>query len=176
MVDVTLPLLLYTGATVLLLNLSTWKGFFSHKRLDPASTTLHGYGNSKIYIVGLVRLPVRYGDKILPLFRFHFSHHGASLLGLDLFSGLGFTLLDTTGSEIHTVASPWQQQWPGLFDGLGCLTAFAHQPMVDPNVTPVMQPLRRSPLALRDDIAAELQRMLDDDIIEQVNASPWIID
>ncbi|XP_036384580.1 uncharacterized protein K02A2.6-like [Megalops cyprinoides] len=37
-----------------------------------------------------------------------------------------------------------------------------------------MQPLRRSPLALRDDITAELQRLLDEDIIEQVNASPWI--
>lgn len=46
--------------------------------------------------------------------------------------------------------------------------------MVDSKVSPVMQPLRRSPLALRDDITAELQRLLNEDIIEQVNASPWI--
>lgn len=171
---VTLPLLLDTGATVSLLNWSTWKNFFSDKPLAPASTTLRGYGNSNIDLMGTVTLPVRYGDKTLPKFTFHVARHGANLLGLDLFSGLGFTLLDTTGSEIHTVASPWRQQWVMLFDGLGCLSAFAHQPMVDPTVRSVMQPLRRSPLALRDDITAELQRMLEGDIIEQVNASPWI--
>ncbi|XP_062373903.1 uncharacterized protein K02A2.6-like [Sardina pilchardus] len=172
--DVTLPLLLDTGATVSLLNLVTYKRFFSHKPLGPASTTLRGYGNSEIDIVGSLQLPVRYGGKALPTFTFHVSRHGTNLLGLDLFNGLGFTLLDTTGSEIHTVATPEHQQWPTLFDGVGCLTAFAHQPLVDHTVTPVVQPLRRSPLALRDDISSELRRMLDEDIIERVNASPWI--
>ena len=117
---------------------------------------------------------MHYGERTLPAFTFHLSRHGANLLGLDLFHNLGFTLLDTTGSEIRTVATLWQQQWPALFEGLGCATAFSHQPLVDPNVTPVVQPLPHSPLALRDDITAELKRMLDDDIIEQVNASPWI--
>jgi len=41
-------------------------------------------------------------------------------------------------------------------------------------VTPVIQPLRRCPLALRNDISPELQSMLDGDIVEQVHASPWI--
>ena len=59
-----------------------------------------------------------YGERALPAFTFHVSRHGANLLGLDLFHNLGFTLLDTTGSEIHTVAILWQQQWPALFEGL----------------------------------------------------------
>ncbi|KAJ8332628.1 hypothetical protein SKAU_G00424170 [Synaphobranchus kaupii] len=78
-------------------------------------------------------------------------------------------------SEIDIVGSlQLPQQWPALFSGVGCLETFTHQPLLDPTMTPVIQPLRRSPLALRDDISAELQRMLDDDIIEQVNALPWI--
>lgn len=172
--DVTLPLLLDTGATVSLLNLATYTHFFSQEALAPPCTTLRGYANSTIDIVGSLQLPVRYGEKTLPAFRFHIARHGTNLLGLDLFTSLGFALLDTTGSEIHTVATPWQQQWPALFSGVGCLQTFAHQPLLDPKVVPVIQPLRRSPLALRDDISTELQRMLDDDIIEQVNASPWI--
>lgn len=37
-----------------------------------------------------------------------------------------------------------------------------------------MQLLHHFPQALRNDISSELQRMLDDGIIEQVNTSPWI--
>ena len=172
--DVTLPLLLDTGATVSLLNLTTYTQFFSREPLGQPTTTLRGYANSKIDIVGSLQLPVKYGEKTLPLFRFNIARHGTNLLGLDLFNSLGFTPLDTAGSEIHTVAIPWQQQWPMLFSGVGCLDVFAHQPLLDPQVTPVIQPLHRSPLALRDDISSELQSMLDGDIIEQVNASPWI--
>jgi len=99
-----------------------------------------------------LQLPVRYGEKTLPRFWFKLALHGTKLLGLDLFNGLGFTLLDTTGSMIHTVAIPWQQQWPALFSGVGCLKVFGQKPLVtrwSPGaVTPVIQPLRRSPLAL----------------------------
>ncbi|KAJ8332775.1 hypothetical protein SKAU_G00416710 [Synaphobranchus kaupii] len=146
--------------------------FFTHETLGPPTTTLGGYANSEIDIVGSLQLPVSYGEKTLPVFRFNIARHGTNLLGLDLFNGLGFTLLYTAGSEIHTVAIPWQQQWPVLFSG--CLDVFAHQPLLDPKVTPVIQPLRRSPLALHDDISSQQQSMLDDDIIEQVNTSPWI--
>ena len=143
--DVTLLLLLDTGATVSLLNLTTYTQFFSREPLGQPTTTLRGYANSKIDIVGSLQLPVKYGDKTLPLFRFNIARHGTNLLGLDLFNSLGFTLLDQAGSEIHTVAIPWQQQWPMLFSGVGCLDVFAHQPLLDPQVTPVIQPLRRSP-------------------------------
>ncbi|KAK0152341.1 hypothetical protein N1851_006252 [Merluccius polli] len=130
--DVTLPLLLDTGATVSLLNLTTYTQFFSREPLGQPTTTLRGYANSKIDIVGSLQLPVKYGEKTLPLFRFNIARHGTNLLGLDLFNSLGFTLLDTAGSEIHTVAIPWQQQWPMLFSGVGCLDVFAHQPLLDP--------------------------------------------
>ncbi|KAK0135792.1 hypothetical protein N1851_028356 [Merluccius polli] len=100
--DVTLPLLLDTGATVSLLNLTTYTQFFSREPLGQPTTTLRGYANSKIDIVGSLQLPVKYSEKTLPLFRFNIARHGTNLLGLDLFNSLGFTLLDTAGSEIHT--------------------------------------------------------------------------
>jgi len=158
-------MLLDTGATVFLLNLVTYTQFFPHEPLGPPTTTC-GYANSEIDIVGSLQLPVMYGEKTLPAFRFNVAHRGTNLLGLDLFNGLGFTLLDTTGSEIHTVAIPWQQQWsallmcrlpqgfhppaPGRSDGDACHTA---PPLLSPG---------------------ELQRMLDGNNIEQVNASTWI--
>lgn len=38
-----------------------------------------------------------------------------------------------------------------------------------------MQPLRRIPLALHDDISTELKQLLDAGIIEAVDASPWVL-
>lgn len=91
-----------------------------------------------------------------------------------LFTSSGFTLRDEKGYDIYHVTSTWQQRWPSLFNGLGCLKTFTHRPLVDPGVLPVIQPLRRIPLALREEVTAELQMILDMGVIEPVNASPWI--
>lgn len=93
---------------------------------------------------------------MVPSFTFHVARRGATLRGLDLFSALGFSLVDTKGAAILTVSMPWQQMWPSLFEGLGCLTAFAHQPLLDPAVKPVIQPLRRISLAFCDGVSTEL--------------------
>uniref|UniRef100_A0AAY4BIC4 ribonuclease H n=1 Tax=Denticeps clupeoides TaxID=299321 RepID=A0AAY4BIC4_9TELE len=95
-------------------------------------------------------------------------------MGLDLFSSLGFSLMDVDGATILTVGSPWQQRWPSLFTGLGCLTAFNHQPLLKPDLRPVIQPLCRLPLALRDEVTAELNNLLELGIIERIDASPWV--
>lgn len=58
-------------------------------------------------------------------FVFHVSRQVANLMGLDLFTALGFAIL--------VVTTMWQQQWPALFEGLGCLTTFSHKP-----ITPVI--------------------------------------
>jgi len=42
------------------------------------------------------------------------------------------------------------------------------------SVRPVIQPLRRIPLALRDAVETELHRLVEDDVIETVDASPWV--
>ncbi|KAJ8353780.1 hypothetical protein SKAU_G00213470 [Synaphobranchus kaupii] len=170
--EVSLLLLLDTGAAASLLNLSTYNKFFAHLPLQQPSTPLCGYDNSKIEIVGILQVPVHYGSKHMPAFPFHIAKRGANLLGLDLFTGLGFSLHDDSGSAIQHVTSTWEQKWPALFDGLGCLTAFTHRPLVNAEVSPVMQPLRRIPLALRDDVTKELNTLLEAGIIEPVNAAP----
>ena len=154
---VCLPLLLDTGANASLLNAATVAHFFPHHTLAaPSRVPLKGYGNSKIDIVGMFSSAVRYGSKTVPSFTFQVASHGANLMGLDLFTELGFVLMDYSGLTIHHVDSLWSQQWPGLFADLGCLTAFNHQPILNPDVRPVIQPLRRVPLAMRDEVAGEL--------------------
>ncbi|KAG1938978.1 retrotransposable element [Pimephales promelas] len=138
--EVTLPLLMDTGAAASLLNSSTYFKFFSHLPLDHPATALCGYDSSRIDILGVLHVPVHYGSKHLPSFPFHIARRGANLLGLDLFTGLGFTLRDDAGSDIHHITSTWQQRWPALFDGLGCLSAFTHRPLVNPENNLTLNP------------------------------------
>ena len=172
--DVCSRLLVDTGAAWSLLNIDTYNNFFSSLPLSAPTTALYGYGGTGIDLVGSLQLSVRYGTKTVPSFAFQVARCGANLMGLDLFTALGFSLLDTGGSAIMTVTTLWQQKWPSLFNGLGCLSAFAHQPLLNTSVKPVIQPLRRIPLALRDGVSAELQLLLEAGIIEPVDASPWV--
>ena len=171
---VCVPLLLDTGAAISLLNMSTVQRFLPHIQLQPPSAVLHGYGNSRITLVGSLTCAVRHGNKCVPAFTFQVAQHGANLMGLDLITSLGFTFLDSSGATIFHVGSPWEQRWPQLFSGLGGISAFTHQPLLRTDRHPVIQPLRRIPLALRDDVTAELKKLLEVGIIEPVNASPWI--
>jgi hypothetical protein len=80
-------------------------------------------------------------------------------------------VVDMTSSQASSVSL---QQYPELLKEFGCITGYQHKPRVDPTITPVRQPLRRLPLVLRDEVSAELKQMLKLDLIEKVNASPWI--
>ncbi|KAF7641979.1 hypothetical protein LDENG_00267000 [Lucifuga dentata] len=63
---------------------------------------------------------------------------------------------------------------PSLFTGLGCLTAFNHQPLLKPDVRSIIQSLCRLPLTLHKEVTVELQKLSDMGIIERVDTSPWI--
>lgn len=108
--EVSLPLLMDTGAAASLLNASTYHKLFSHLPLQQPCTSLCGYDNSKTVMLGVLRVSVHYGSKHLPSFPFYIIERRANLLGLDLFTSLGFTLRDEKGSDIHHVTSTWQQR------------------------------------------------------------------
>jgi len=66
----------------------------------------------------------------------------------------------TTSADIFT-------RYADLFDGsLGCMQGEVHL-TVDPEVRPVQMPLRRLPIALRDQVKPELDRLVANDVIAQ---------
>lgn len=55
------------------------------------------------------------------------------------------------------------------------MTNFEHKIAIDPNVKPVSQPLRHIPFSQIEAVNNELEKMLKDDLIEEVTeASPWV--
>jgi hypothetical protein len=65
--------------------------------------------------------------------------------------------------------------YPDVFDGrLGLLEGDVHLE-VDPNVPPVQMPLRRQPVAVRDRVEAELQKLVAENVIAPVTKpTPWV--
>ena len=62
-----------------------------------------------------------------------------------------------------------------MFQGLGKVTDFEHKVTVDPNVKPASQHLRCIPVSQFEAVSNELDRMLEQDVIEEVTeASPWV--
>ena len=141
--------------------------------MSPSSMELVSYEGSPIKVIGDIHIPVQCGKHKLGAFHFYVTSSGANIMGVDLFDALGFQIVqgDLTQRKepILQVVSKWQSEWPSLFTGLGCVKEFA-QPMINPDVRPVVQSLRRIPLALRGEVSLELKRLesVVDDITQVV--------
>lgn len=67
------------------------------------------------------------------------------------------------------------RKYPDVFQGIGKLKGRQVKLHVDESVTPIAQPLRRTPFNLREQVEAKITELIDNDIIEPVeNATPWV--
>ena len=66
-------------------------------------------------------------------------------------------------------------RFPELFKGIGKLKNYQAKLHVNPEVRPVAQTVRRIPFGLRDKVEAEIQSLLQQDIIEPVQGpTSWV--
>ena len=78
-------------------------------------------------------------------------------------------------SQVPARLQPLIQQYDELFHGVGKLTDVQVKLHINPEVKPVVQPTRRIPFAIRDQVEKELKRLKDLDIIEEAQgATPWV--
>ena len=67
------------------------------------------------------------------------------------------------------------KEYSNIFDGLGKVNDFEHKITIDSEVKPKSQHLRRIPVSQIEAVNNELDRMLEQDIIEEVTEpSPWV--
>lgn len=66
-------------------------------------------------------------------------------------------------------------KFPGAFSGLGRLKNYQLKLHIDPQVTPVVQKMRRIPFSLQDKVTTKVNELLINDIIERVKGpTTWI--
>jgi hypothetical protein len=88
---------------------------------------------------------------------------------------LGVIKLIHNVTESTTAPKDIFDKYPECFKGVAKLKSFQLEIPIDPEVEPVIWPLRRIPFNLRDKVEKKLHEPLDLDIIERVEEpSSWV--
>ena len=185
--DRSLRFRLDCGATVNLLPFSFVRSIDPHlESMRPAASTLRMYDQSILETEGMMSAQVTHPlTKQVSMLEFYVAtKHNQPILGLEaclLFDLLAVNeenicvvnpTLPTAGSSLTKECVV--NRYPDLFVGYGTLPGEVHLE-VDPNVVPVQIPLRRIPVAIKDKVIAELNKLSDNGIIAPVKqTSSWI--
>ena len=82
--------------------------------------------------------------------------------------------LSTHTSSVNTDKSDMLKDYPDLFSGLGCLPG-EHTIKIDPAVSPVVHPPRKVPVAIKEKVKKELDRMESARVIvRQTEPTDWV--
>lgn len=79
--------------------------------------------------------------------------------------------VDVVAGEIHAVSGQPRSEPKFEFP---LIKGYEHKVNVNPNVTPCRQPLRRLPFAIRQEVSDHLLALENKEVIERVEASPWV--
>jgi transposase InsO family protein len=137
-----------------------------------SSTILRDYNGNRIPMRGKCKLPVEHKGKVIELPFFVVSEASKQpILGLEACELLQLLQrINTVNMDTGHVLT----QFSDLFAGLGCLPG-EHTIVIDKNVRPVVSACRKVPLALKEPLRAELQRMEELGVITKVNKpTQWV--
>ena len=168
-----------TGSQGNILPLHTYKKIYpkNEKPLNPTKTTLTAYNGTQIKQCGSVKMQCQYKDKRTTC-EFYVADTNASVIfGLPLCLQLGLVKLNyniqVQPTKI-TSTKQLQEEYRKQFQGLGRLPG-NYTLHIKPDSTPKIHAHRRAPIQLRDQIKAELQRMLELDVIKPVTTpTEWV--
>ena len=184
-----------SGSAVNILPYPLFKNLDATKPLAPPSTQLFAYNStSSLPTIGTCDLPIRWSDHY-SVEKFYVTNAtGTPLLGyplikrFNIFNGQNVCslaapprciseddpyhqMLHKADKEVQSIVS----MYPQVFQGIGKLKGKQLEIHIDPSVRPVAQNPRRTPFAIRKTVEDEIQKMLDDDIIEaHVGPSEWV--
>ena len=181
-----------TGSQVNILPVRELKKILgSNPCMDPCTHKLVSYSDDKLTVLGTAKLPVEYKANVETELMFHIvDTNQPGLLGLRSSQDLGLikvVMMTNTGEEqpkldvdVKSDKSPQQlkeevmQKYANVFTGLGRLEKPYHIE-VDPTVTPVVNPPRTIPAALRDRVKTELEDMEKLGVIRRVEEpTVWV--
>ena len=163
-------MLVDTGASVNILDNKTYQKIGSPKLQKKNISQLYPYGGSQpLKVRGSCQLTIETSNKI-DTYKFYVvsGNHGA-LIGYTSATELEMIKI------INKVKQP-QENYPGLFKGVGKLKDTKVKIHIDTSIKPVARRHIRTPFHLRDKVGEEIEKLLKEDVIEKVEGepTPWI--
>ena len=146
------------------------------------SKKLYAYGDQKLEVVGQFKSELA-AEETKVLTHLVVVKRGWCLVGYSTATGLGILHVGPVPNPVaescNTVGCPFVEslkaKFPGVFSGVGRLKNYQFKLHIDPQVTPVVQKMRRIPFSLKDKVTAKVNELLENDIIERVERpTTWI--
>lgn len=169
-----------TGASVSVIGELEYREKFAHIPLHPSGSNLKAYTGTPIQTIGEMEVPVVFGDneipRDLPLVVIKADKPIPALLGRNW---LRMVHLDWKSLFIKNVKSyasvqSLKEEYKDIFEpGVGKIEGVKAKLYIKEGTKPVFQKARTVPFALKEAVDCELDRMIEQDIIEPVNFSDW---
>eukprot|EP00117_Sycon_ciliatum_P027910 scpid26178/ scgid22563/ Retrovirus-related Pol polyprotein from transposon opus; Protease; Reverse transcriptase; Endonuclease len=131
---------------------------------------LRGYGGQEVHTLGTATATFEANGRSIACRCFVVSPGKCPLFGQDVIQQLQLVTVTVDEPDINTVTMP-----PVDIADINTVTMRPVDIAVDPNAVPVASACRRHAFSIREEVKAELSRMLEAGIIEPVKeATPWI--
>lgn len=168
-----------SGATVNVIDDVTLSAMKPAPSLRTARSQIYAYGSkSPMDIRGTFHAMFESKQRLTDGEIYVVRGHNGSLLSYKTASELGLIKLNINAVQQNgdmITVDQLDTQFPGLFSGIGKLKNIQVKLHIDPSVKPVAQQHRRVPFHLQQMVEAEIQNMLDQDIIEKADGpTPWM--
>ena len=189
-----------SGSTCNLIDKSTFENFKDRCKVYPPKTKVYVYGSKDpLDLIGVFYATLKVGNSkvVAPILISNVDNAGCILSektstalgllkvvcdntskpsGLQHTTAVNYTSTRTLQEEINPII----QEFKGILTGTGKLEGFQLKLNINTNVKPIAQHPRRIPFHIKEMAGKELQRLLKNDIIEQVNGpttwcSPLVI-
>ena len=179
-----IKVLIDTGASVNVMDECTFQQLLANKvKLQRSTSVLRSYQTNEnpsrpLTVMGKFDAVVESATKIIPA-TFHVIKGNTDtepLIGFQTAESLGLVMIaNAVRTHPETFTSKLLEEYDDLFHGIGKMEGVKVDLHVDRAVTPVAQPHRRVPFSVRSKLEAELEKLLEDDVIEKVEEpTSWV--
>ncbi|CAM5153065.1 unnamed protein product [Natator depressus] len=170
--------MLEPGSAVSILPDSIYLHYFKDVPLTEPRLHLVCYLKSHIPECGCLPTIITFGDCCVTA-EFYIVHKGTPILGRDLLVALNLRVVNgridlpqQSTLAVHAPVSAGTQHQ--VEEKRGCAYGFLHKGKMWNNVKPVREKLRRLPFSVRKAVSEELRKLVQKDVIEEIDSSEWV--
>ena len=157
-----------TGSEADILTLSQFNNL-QNLELSPPTVNLVSYSGHRLTPHGVTTINIKGHDV-----KFQVIEEGDPILGRDTCEKLNLIQRINSLTAKHEQGNNLMEEYKDVFSGLGCISKNYHL-FTNPNVEPSVDPPRRIPYAIRDQVKEELDRMVDTGVIvRHYEPTPWV--